>query len=73
MTKKQAREEMVYLVYTSILLAVITKGCQDRNSHGIGTPTVGGGGAQELMERPWRAASYWLAPYSWLSLLSYRI
>lgn len=45
MTKKQAREEMVYLVYTSILLAVITKGCQDRNSHGIGTPTVGGGGA----------------------------
>ena len=26
----------------------------------------------ELMQRPWRGAAYWLAPYVLLSLLSYR-
>jgi hypothetical protein len=27
---------------------------------------------QELMQRPWRSAAYWLAPHGLLSLLSYR-
>ena len=26
---------------------------------------------QELIQRPWRSAAYWLAPYGLLSLLSY--
>jgi hypothetical protein len=28
---------------------------------------------QELMQRPWRGAAFWLAPHGLLSLLSYRI
>jgi hypothetical protein len=28
---------------------------------------------QELMQRPWRDVTYWLASSGWLSLLSYRI
>jgi hypothetical protein len=27
---------------------------------------------QELMQRPWKGAAYWLAPHGLLSLLSYR-
>jgi hypothetical protein len=65
MTKKQIEEEKVYSAYTSILL-FITKGNQDRNSHRAGT------WRQELMQRPWRGAAYWIASPGLLSLFSYR-
>jgi len=42
------------------------KETQDRNSHRTGT------WRQELMQRPWRVAAYWLAPHGLPSLLSYR-
>jgi hypothetical protein len=29
-----------------------------------------GTGRQELMQRPWRAAAYWLVPHGWLTLPS---
>jgi hypothetical protein len=54
-----------YPAYTSTLL-FITKGSQDRNSHRAGTSR------QELMQRPWRDVTYWLASPGLLSLLSYR-
>jgi hypothetical protein len=60
MTKKQVGEERVYSAYTFTLL-LFTKGSQDWNS-----------GRQELMQRPWRDVSYWLASPGFLSLLSYR-
>jgi hypothetical protein len=65
MTKKQVGEERTYSAYTSTLL-FITKGSQDRNSHKAGT------WRQELMQRPWRGAVYWIASPGLLSLLSYR-
>jgi hypothetical protein len=65
MTKKQVGEERVYSAYTSTWL-FITKGSQHRNSHRTGT------WRQELMQRPWRGAAYWLASPGLLSLLSYR-
>ena len=65
MTKKQVGEERVYSAYTSTLL-FITKGSQDWNSHRVGT------WRQELMQRPWRNAAYWLTPHRLLSLLSQR-
>jgi hypothetical protein len=65
MTKKQVGEEKIYLAYTSTLL-FITKGGQDRSSHRVGT------WRQELMQRPWRDVTYWLASPGLLSLLSYR-
>jgi hypothetical protein len=46
MAKKQVGEERVYSAYTSILL-FITKGSQVRK--------------QELIQRPWRDATYLLA------------
>ena len=63
--KKQVGEERVYSAYTSTLL-FITKGSQDRNSHRAGT------WRQELMQRPWRSAAYWLASPGFLHLISYR-
>jgi hypothetical protein len=54
MTKKQGGEERVYSTYTSTLL-FITKESQDWNSHRAGT------WRQELMQRPWRDFTYWLA------------
>jgi len=65
MTKKHVGEERVYLAYTSTLL-FITKGSQDWNSHKVGT------WKQELMQRPWRDVTYWLASPGLLSLLSHR-
>jgi hypothetical protein len=65
MTKKQVGEERVYSAYTSTLLFII-KGCQDRNSHRVGT------WRQELIQRPWRDVAYWLASPGLLSLLYYR-
>jgi hypothetical protein len=63
--KKEVREERAYSAYTSTSL-FITKGRQDRNSHRAGT------WRQELMQRPWRGAAYWVASPGLLSLLSYR-
>jgi len=65
MTKKQYGEEIVYSAYTSTLL-FITKGSQDWNSHRAGT------WRQELMQRPWWGAAYWIASPDLLNLLSYR-
>ena len=59
MTKKQVGEERVYLAYTSALL-FITEGSQDRNSNRAGT------WRQELMQRPWKGAAYWLAQPAFL-------
>jgi hypothetical protein len=65
MTKKQVGEERVYSAYTSTLL-FITKRSQDWNSHRSGT------WSQELMQRLWKDAAYWIASPGLLSLLSYR-
>ena len=62
MTKKQVGEESVYSAYTSILV-FITKGSLDRHSNRAGT------WRQELMQRPWRRAAYWLVLHGLLSLL----
>jgi hypothetical protein len=48
MTKKQVGEERVYSAYTSTLL-FITKGLELKQVR-----------KQELMQRPWRDATYWL-------------
>jgi len=45
---------------------VVIEGSQERNDNRAGTWT------QELMQRPWRGAAYWLAHCGFLSLLSYR-
>ena len=63
MTKEQPGEESVYLVYSSTLL-FITKGSQDRHSHGR---NLEAGADAEAM----KGAAYWLAPCGLLSLLSY--
>ena len=55
----------IYSVYTSTAL-FITEGSQGRNSSRVGT------WRQELMQRPWRDAAYWLAHHGLLSQLSYR-
>jgi hypothetical protein len=64
-TKKQVGEERVYSAYTSTLL-FITIESQDSNSHRAGT------WRQELMQRPWRDVTYWLASSVLLNLLSSR-
>ena len=53
-TEIQVWEERVYAAYISTSL-FITKGSQGRNSSRAGT------WRQELMQRPWRGAAYWLA------------
>jgi hypothetical protein len=66
MTKKQIGEERVYSAYTSTLL-FITKGSQNWR---LELKQVR---KQELMQRPWRDVTYWLASPGLLSLFSYRI
>ena len=63
MTKKQTVEKMVYLAHTSIVTVLIIEGSQDRNSHRAGT------WKQEQMQRPWRAAAYWLALHGFSACL----
>jgi hypothetical protein len=53
---------MVYLVYPIISLS-ITEGSQNRNCNRAGT------WRQELMQKPWRGAAYWLVPHGLLNLL----
>jgi hypothetical protein len=53
------------LAYVSISLFIIERS-QDRSSNGAGTRR------QELIQRPQRSDTYWLAPQGLLSLLSYR-
>jgi hypothetical protein len=61
MTRKQVGEERVYSAYTSRLL-FITKGSQDWMELKQVTK-------QELMQRPWRNVTYWVACPGLLSLL----
>jgi hypothetical protein len=63
MTKKQVGEEKVYSDYTSTLL-LITKGSLDWKHKQVRK--------QELMQKPWRDVTYWIASPGLLSLLSYR-
>jgi hypothetical protein len=56
--KKASWVGKVYLVYTT---DSSTEGSQGRNSSRPGT------WRQELMQRPWRGAAYWLAPHGLLS------
>jgi hypothetical protein len=62
MTRKQVGKERVYSAYTSKLL-FITKEVR------LELKPVQ---KQELIQRPWRDISYWLASFDFLSLLSYR-
>jgi hypothetical protein len=55
--QKQLREERLYFIHSSVSV-FITKGSQNRNSNNTGT------WRQELMQRPWRGAAYWLASLS---------
>jgi hypothetical protein len=52
------------LAYTSTSY-FISKSSQDKN------PKIAGTRRQELMQRPWRGAAYWLAPHGFISQLSY--
>ena len=54
MTERQAGEEGAYMAYISAML-FITDGIQDRNLNRAESCR------QELMQRPWRLAAYWLA------------
>ena len=65
MTKKQVGEKGFYLAHASTLLFII-EGSQGRNSN------MAESWRQELMQKPWRGAAYWLASHGLLSLLSYR-
>ena len=64
MTKKQVGEERVYSAYNSILLFLSPR------KSGLKLKQVR---KQELMQRPCRDVTYWLASPGLLSLLSYRI
>jgi hypothetical protein len=62
-TKKQVREERVYSAYT-FHIAV-----DHQRKSGLELKQVR---KQELMQRPWRDVTYWLASPGLLSLLSYK-
>jgi len=63
-TKEQVGLERVNLAYSSGS-HIIIRGSQDQDSSKAGT------WRQELMQRPWRDAPYWLASPGFLSLLSF--
>ena len=63
MTKKQVGEERFYSVYTFHISV------HHQRKSGLELKRVR---KQELMQRPWRDVSYWLASPGLLSLLSYR-
>ena len=63
MTKKQVGEEKVHVAYASTPQFIIKRSL-DKNSSRAGT------WRQELMQRPWKSAAYWLAHHGSLSLLS---
>jgi hypothetical protein len=63
MTKKQVGKERVYSAYTFHIA--------DDHQRMSGLE-LKQGRKQELMQRPWRDVTYWLAPPDLLSLLSYR-
>jgi len=63
MTKKQVGEEIVYSAYTFSIVV------HHQRKSGLELKQVR---KQELMQRPWRDVSYWLASPGLLSLLSYR-
>ena len=54
------------LFYPQFHMTVHYQSSESGNSSKAGT------WRQELMQRPWRGAAYWLAPHSLLSPLSYR-
>jgi hypothetical protein len=62
---KPLGEERVYLAYPSKPQTIegSQAGAQTRQEPG---------GRQELMQKPWRGAAFWLAPHALLSLLPYR-
>ena len=60
---KTLREDRAHLTSKSQFIII---GSQDRNSNRTGT------WRQELMQKPWRDAAFWLAPHGLVSLLSYR-
>jgi hypothetical protein len=62
MTKKQVGEERVYSAYFHVVV-------HHQRRSGLELKQVR---KQELMQRPWRNATYWLASPGLLSLLSYR-
>jgi hypothetical protein len=64
MTKKQVGKERVYWAYPSIPLLIID-GSQVKNSNKEGT------WRQELMQRPWKGAVYWLVHHGLLTMLSF--
>jgi hypothetical protein len=63
MTKKQVGEERVYSAYT------FHSAVNHQRVSGLEPKKVR---KQELMQRPWRDVTYWLASPDLLSLLSYR-
>ena len=65
MTKNQVGEERVYLAYTNTLLRMADKSQYRSSSRAESW-------RQELMQRPWKGAAYWLVSPGLLSLLSSR-
>jgi hypothetical protein len=64
--QKHTGKEKAYLNWESTSLLII-RGSPDKNS-----ASRGGSWRQELMQRLWRDAAYWLAPHGLLSMLPCR-
>jgi hypothetical protein len=62
--QKKLEEARVCFPHSSTEQRII-KSSEGNNLSRVGT------WRQELMQRPWRDAAYWLAPHGFLSLLSY--
>jgi hypothetical protein len=63
MTKKQVGEQIVYSAYTFHIVV------DHQRKSGLDLKQIR---KQELMQRPWKDVTYWLASPGLLSLLSYR-